>query len=71
MNTSNKEKQILERFDLDDKKEEPFQDIIKTNRKKRIKYIFISFSILVGISLAIFLVLFFIKNGKKQKIKNV
>jgi hypothetical protein len=31
MDNSDKEEQIFKRFDLDDKKEEPFQEIINTN----------------------------------------
>ena len=61
MDISKKEEQIYEGFDLDDKKEEPLQEIVNTNRKKRIESIFISLSILVVIGLAIFLVLFFKK----------
>ena len=34
MDNYKKEEQIYEGFDLDDKKEEPFQEIIKTNKKK-------------------------------------
>ena len=45
MNDSQREEQIFEKFDLDDKKDEPFQEIMKINRKKRIKIIFISLSI--------------------------
>ena len=65
MDISKKEEQIYEGFDLDDKKEEPLQEIINTNRKKRIESIFISLSILVVIGLAIFLVLFFTKKGNE------
>ena len=69
MDNLKKEEKIYERFDLDDKKEEPLNEIIKTNRKKRIKPIFISLSILVVIGFAFFLVLFFIKNENETKNK--
>ena len=65
MDTSKKEEQIFERIDLDDKKEELFQENIKTNRKKRIISVFISLSIFVVVCLTIFLVLFFIKHGNE------
>ena len=66
MDTSKKEEQIFERIDLDDKKEELFQENIKTNRKKRIISVFISLSIFVVVFLTIFLVLFFIKHGNEK-----
>ena len=71
MDNYKKEEQIYEGFDLDDKKEESLQKIINTNRKKRIESIFIFLSILVVIGFAIFLVLFFIKNGNETANKKV
>ena len=45
MNDSEKEEQIFEKFDLDDKKDEPFQEIMKINKKKDKHYFYIFINI--------------------------